>query len=78
MGLAESCRHLQPAENVTPLVNSAVVERFGDDVVAAIDAVSHELDTDALRQLNTVDATTAGGDDVATIVADWLQAEGLA
>jgi osmoprotectant transport system substrate-binding protein len=70
-------RHLQPAENVTPLVHTAVVDRFGGDVVAAIDAVSHELDTDALRQLNTVDATTAGGDDVAAIVADWLQEQGL-
>ena len=71
-------RHLQPAENITPLVNAAIVERWGADVVAAIDAVSHELDTDSLRQLNTLDAATPGVDDVAEIAAAWLQAKGLA
>ncbi len=45
--------------------------------VAVINAVSHELDTDSLRQLNTVDAATPGADDVAAIAADWLRAEGL-
>ncbi len=71
-------RHLQPAENITPLVNAAIVERWGADVVAAIDAVSHELDTDSLRELNTLDAATPGVDDVAEIAAAWLQAKGLA
>ena len=71
-------RHLQPAENVTPLVNAAIVERWGDDVVEVINAVSHELDTDSLRQLNTVDAATPGAGDVEEIVAGWLQAKGLA
>ena len=71
-------RHLQPAENITPLIHAEIVERFGPDVVAVIDAVSHELDTDSLRQLNTVDAATPGADDVAAIAADWLRAEGLA
>ena len=45
---------------------------------SAIDAVSHELDTDSLRQLNTLDAATPGVDDVAAIAAAWLQAKGLA
>ena len=70
-------RHLQPAENITPLVNAAIVERWGAEVIEAIDAVSHELDTDSLRQLNTLDAATLGVDDVAEIAADWLQAKGL-
>jgi osmoprotectant transport system substrate-binding protein len=71
-------RHLQPAENITPMVHTEIVERWGADAVAVINAVSHELDTDSLRQLNTVDAATPGADDVATIAADWLQARGLA
>ena len=54
-----------------------IVERWGADVVAVINAVSHELDTDSLRQLNTLDAATPGADDVAAIAADWLRAEGL-
>ncbi len=70
-------RHLQPAENITPLVHAGIVERWGDDVVNVINAVSHELDTDSLRQLNTVDAATPGTDDVEAIAAGWLQAEGL-
>ncbi|MDF2731400.1 MAG: glycine/betaine transporter substrate-binding protein [Desertimonas sp.] len=71
-------RHLQPAENITPLVHAAIVERWGAEVIDAIDAVSHELDTDSLRQLNTLDAATPGVDDVAEIAAAWLQAKGLA
>ncbi len=71
-------RHLQPAENITPLVNAAIVERWGADVISAIDAVSHELDTGALRQLNTLDAATPGVDDVAAIATAWLQTKGLA
>jgi osmoprotectant transport system substrate-binding protein len=70
-------RHLQPAENVTPLVNTEILERWGSDVVDPINAVSHELDTETLRQLNTIDAATPGSDDVAVIAAGWLQAKGL-
>ena len=70
-------RHLQPAENVTPLVRTEIVDRWGADVVAVINAVSHELDTDTLRKLNTANAATPGAGDVAAIAADWLEAEGL-
>jgi osmoprotectant transport system substrate-binding protein len=69
--------HLQPAENVTPLVRAEVIERWGEEITAAIDDVSRELDTDALRQLNAADAATAGSDDVASIVAAWLRSRGL-
>ena len=71
-------RHLQPADNVIPLVRDEVVERWGADVVAVIDAVSHELDTDSLRQLNTLDEAIPGSDDVPDIATAWLQSEGLA
>ncbi len=70
-------RHLQPAENVTPLVRTEIVERWGGEVVTVINAVSHEIDTDALRQLNASDAANAGADDVAAIAAGWLQSRGL-
>jgi osmoprotectant transport system substrate-binding protein len=69
--------HLQPAENVTPLVRAEVVERWGADIIEPIDAVSHDLDTPTLRQLNATDATTPGSDDVAAIAASWLRTEGL-
>ena len=45
-------RGLQPAENITPLVRAEVVERWGADVVAVIDAVSAHLTTAAVRDLD--------------------------
>ena len=42
-------RALQPAENVTPLVRTEVVDQWGDALVDAVDAVSARLTTDGLR-----------------------------
>jgi osmoprotectant transport system substrate-binding protein len=67
---------LQPAENVTPLIRRDVVDRFGQDVTALVDAVSRELDTRSLRELNATDAEEPGSDDVAAIAAAWLEARG--
>jgi osmoprotectant transport system substrate-binding protein len=66
-------RRLQPAENVTPLVRSEVIDRWGDAVVDAIDGVSQGLSSDALRRLNAMDAAQPGADDVAGIAAAWLR-----
>jgi osmoprotectant transport system substrate-binding protein len=68
-------RGLQPAENVTPLVRSEVVERWGDDFVAAADAVSAALTTDSLQAMN---AQVAAGEPVADVAARWLADQGLA
>ncbi len=67
---------LQPAENVTPLIRSDVVDRFGQDVTALLDAVSRELDTRTLRELNATDAEEPGSEDAAAIAGAWLQAQG--
>jgi osmoprotectant transport system substrate-binding protein len=69
-------KRLQPAENITPLIRRDVVDQFGPDVVAVIDAVSRQLDTDTLRELNATDAEQPGSDDVASIAAAWLRARG--
>jgi len=71
----EDDRGLQPAENVTPVVHREVVERWGDPLVEAVDAVSARLSTDRLRALN---ARMAGGVPRAEVAADWLHDEGLA
>lgn len=68
-------RGLQPADNVTPVVRREVVERWGDPLVDAVDAVSARLTTDGLRSLN---ARVAGGADRGRVADDWLRAEGLA
>lgn len=65
---------LQPAENITPLVRTEVVERWGDDLVTAVDAVSARLTEAELRQLNS---QLAAGTDPATVASRWLRKEGL-
>jgi osmoprotectant transport system substrate-binding protein len=64
-------RRLQPAENVTPLVRTEIVDRWGQNVVDVIDGVSARLTTDGLRNLNgRVDTGTP----TRVVAADWLAA----
>jgi osmoprotectant transport system substrate-binding protein len=70
----EDDRGLQPAENVTPLVRTEVLDRWGEDVTAALDALSARLTTDVLRRLDAA-ATTASP---AAVARAWLREEGLA
>ena len=70
----EDDRGLQPAENVTPLVRTEVVERWGQPVVDIIDQVSARLTTSALRQLNA----RVIGQAPPTVAAAWLHEQGLA
>jgi osmoprotectant transport system substrate-binding protein len=66
-------RALQPAENVTPIVRRAAVDRFGPRLVDTLDAVSARLDTETLRQLNA----RASRDSVRAIATQWLDDEQL-
>ena len=45
-------RGLQPSENVVPLVRTATLDRFGEELRTALDEVSARLTTNDLRQLN--------------------------
>ena len=67
-------KRLQPAENVTPLVRTEVIERQGARLVALVDGVSQRLETDELRDLN---ARVADGTPMSAVAASWLEAEGL-
>ncbi|MBA3605672.1 MAG: ABC transporter substrate-binding protein [Acidimicrobiia bacterium] len=66
---------LQPAENVTPIVRTEVVDRFGQAFVGVVDDVSRRLTTQAVRQLNAAMDDPDG--EPAGIAARWLEAEGL-
>jgi osmoprotectant transport system substrate-binding protein len=68
-------RGLQPAENVTPLVRTEVVERWGDDFVATADAVSAALDSESLRAMNE---QVLAGEPAADVASRWLADRGLA
>jgi osmoprotectant transport system substrate-binding protein len=50
--LLEDDRGLQPADNVVPVVRSAVIERYGSRVSDALDRVSAQLTSADLRGLN--------------------------
>lgn len=67
-------RHLQPAENVTPLVRTEVMSRFGPRVADVLNEVSAALTTEELRSLN---AEVSGGRSPQAAAADWLAAHGL-
>ena len=65
---------LQPAENITPLVRSEVLEHWGSKIRTRLDAVSAQLTTVGLRALN---ARLAEDEPVDEVAADWLRDKGL-
>lgn len=65
----EDDRHLQPAENLTPLVREDTLARFGPGVRATLDRVSAALTTKALQDLNQ---QVEGGVKPANAAANWL------
>lgn len=68
-------RGLQPAENVTPVVRRAVLERYGPSFSAVVDAVSARLDSGDLLDLNA--AMMRNPETAASEASRWLAAEGL-
>lgn len=67
-------RHLQPAESVTPIVRADTLERFGGGVRSALDAVSEQLTTEDLREMN---ASVSGGAAPRAVATAWLEDHGL-
>ena len=61
---------LQPAENVTPVVHAAALERLGPELADAVNAVSRRLTTEELRLMN---GEVQDGRPVREVVADWLR-----
>jgi osmoprotectant transport system substrate-binding protein len=68
-------RRLQPADNVIPVVRTEVIDRWGQEFVRTVDAVSSRLTTGTLRGLN---GRVVAGEGTADVAASWLRAEGLA
>ena len=68
-------RGLQPAENVTPIVRTDVLQRFGAGVADAVNAVSAKLTTSELAGLNLMVGTQ--GRTPAMAAHDWLALNGL-
>ena len=62
-------RGLEPAENVTPIVQAATLERFGPELADALNAVSRRLTTEELRRMN---GEVRDGSPIHDVVTDWL------
>jgi len=63
-------RHLQPAENVVPVLRREVVDAYGPRLVRLLNAVSGQLTTAELTRLNR---QVAEGEPVADVVEAWLR-----
>jgi len=62
-------RGLQPAENVIPVIRSAALAHWGDEVETTLDRLSAQLTTIDLRFLN---ARVANGEAIGDLAAEWL------
>jgi len=67
-------RHLEPSDNVTPVVSRALLRRFGSRLSDTLDAVSAKLTT---RELTALDRSVAAGRSPAKVAAAWLTAREL-
>jgi osmoprotectant transport system substrate-binding protein len=66
----EDDRGLQPAENIAPVIRTAVVDEYGDELVDAMNAVTEKLTSESLAEMNAafqVDQRSA-----AEIAREWL------
>jgi osmoprotectant transport system substrate-binding protein len=68
-------RNLEPAENVTPLVRTEVLQRWGRPLQEVLDGVSSRLTTQEVRELNA--QVAAGRFDPPGAAAAWLATKGL-
>ena len=63
------------ADNVVPVVTDELAEAYGDDLVDRVNAISAELTTDNLTELNRkFDIEQQDPGDIAT---EWLTGKGL-
>jgi len=68
-------RHLQPAENVAPVVTDSATARYGERLTGVLDEVSSRLTTNALLFLNW--RVQVAGDDVVAEARAWLERQGI-
>jgi osmoprotectant transport system substrate-binding protein len=67
----EDDRQLQPAENVVPMVRNQLITVYGQPLVRLIDAVTAQLTTEDLIQMNQ--RVERDGVEPAAVAADWLR-----
>lgn len=71
----EDDQGLFPAQNIAPIISTEVLDAYGDELAADLNALSAAITTEDLLAWNTAtDIEFLESDEVAT---EWLQAEGL-
>jgi osmoprotectant transport system substrate-binding protein len=73
--LLDDDRALQPAENIVPVISAAAMERYGDRLSGALNAVSAELTSNGLSFVNW--RIDSAGRDIATEARGWLERHAL-
>jgi osmoprotectant transport system substrate-binding protein len=71
----EDDEELFAADNIIPVAAADLVDAYGDELVDVVDAVTAELTTDTLIELNT--RFIEDNEDADAIAADWLSDVGL-
>jgi len=66
---------LLPAQNVAPIISESLVAAYGDELVAAIDALSARITTEDLIAWNV--ETDLEFREPVDVAREWLQAQGL-
>ena len=68
-------RHLQPAENVVPVITGSAIARYGNRLADAVNAVSAQLTTRALLFLDW--RVEVAGNGVQAEARAWLERHGI-
>lgn len=64
-------RHLQPPENIVPVLRAETADALGPEVLAALDSVTSSLTDDELRELNGL--VEVDGLSPAAAASEWLE-----
>jgi len=73
--LLEDDKGLQPAENIVPALATSIADEYGSDLTALLDALSAELTTEALTEMNRLVGYV--GEDPVSVATEWLTSVGL-
>lgn len=74
--LLQDDKHMLAADNVFPTASKDLVDTYGADLTDVLDAISKQLTTDQLVELNK--RYDIDKDDAKDIAADWLKQNGFA
>ena len=69
--LLEDDKGLQPAENLTPVIRTDILDDYGDDLADTLNDISAELTTEELSEMNR--RIGIDGDDPEQVAADWIE-----